>query len=322
MSDGAPRVLYIGGMGRSGSTILQAMLGQVPGFTAAGELRYIWQRGPIDDVTCSCREPFSRCPFWLDVGQRAFGGWDGVDAHEVVALQQSVDRHRFLPGIATPAATAGFRRRLDRYQELLARLYDAIAGAAGASVIVDSTKDPPHAFILRRAFGDRLRVVHLIRDSRGVAYSWTRRVARPEVAEARAYMEQVRPSTMALKWIDYNVMFHLLAVAGTDTVRLRYEDMVDAPGDAVQRIVRLAGEHLPDGPLPGEGGTVEIRAEHTLSGNPLRFGGGPVALRADDRWRADMPAAQRRVVSAITAPLLAAYGYAPRRGPRARRRAP
>jgi sulfotransferase family protein len=310
---GSPRVLYIGGMGRSGSTLLQAMLGQLTGFVAAGELRYIWQRGPIDDVVCSCGEVFSRCPFWIEVGQRAFGGWDRLNIRDVVALQQSVDRHRYLPAIITQASRSRFAARLGRYQDLIVRLYDALAAVAGASVIVDSTKDPPHAFILRCAFGDRLRVAHLVRDSRGVAYSWTRRVQRPEVARGGAYMEQVRPSTMALKWMDYNLLFHLLALLGSPTVLLRYEDMVQAPGDSLRRLIRLAGEPPPTERLPGESGSVEIRPEHTLSGNPLRFTAGQLSLRADERWRDDMPVSQRRLVSAITAPLLAAYGYTPRR---------
>ncbi|MDX6534409.1 MAG: hypothetical protein QOF68_2153 [Gaiellales bacterium] len=314
MTDAAPRVLYIGGMGRSGSTVLQAMLGQLTGFVAAGELRYIWQRGPIDDVLCSCGETFSRCPFWTKVGRQAFGGWDQVNIHDVVALQKSVDRHRYLPEIITPAARSRFVAQLDFYQGLVVRLYNALATVAGASVIVDSTKDPPHAFILRRAFGDRLRIAHLVRDSRGVAYSWTSRVQRPEVAHGRAaYMDQVSPSAMALKWIDYNLLFHLLAALGSPTVLLRYEDMVQAPGDALRRLISLAGEPAPTGPLPGEDGSVVIRPEHTLSGNPLRFSTGPISLRVDERWRESMPASQRRLVSAITAPLLAAYGYTPRR---------
>jgi glutamine synthetase len=36
-------------------------------------------------------------------------------------------------------------------------------------------------------------------------------------------------------------------------------------------------------------------------------------LQNDEEWKQRMPNSQRRLVSAITAPLLAAYGYAPRR---------
>ena len=42
------RVLYVGSWSRSGSTLLDLMLGQVPGFVSVGELRFLWQRGLIE----------------------------------------------------------------------------------------------------------------------------------------------------------------------------------------------------------------------------------------------------------------------------------
>ena len=38
------RVLYILGWGRSGSTVLGNILGEVDGFFCAGELHYLWER--------------------------------------------------------------------------------------------------------------------------------------------------------------------------------------------------------------------------------------------------------------------------------------
>jgi hypothetical protein len=305
------RVLYIGGMGRSGSTVLQAMLGQLPGFVAAGELRYLWQRGPIDNVLCSCGEHFETCPFWMRVGEIAFGGWGELDAPAVVALQATVDRHRYLPQIVGPARRTDFAGRLERYVALVRRLYSGITSVSGGAVIVDSTKDPPHGFILQRTFGENFRLAHLVRDSRGVAYSWTKRVQRPEVTISASYMEQSGPATMALKWLDYNLLFHALRAIGAPTVLLRYEDLVREPATALERLIELVGETRPPGLLPGEGGSVEIRPEHTLSGNPLRFRTGSMPLHNDDEWKRRMPSSQRRMVSAITAPLLVAYGYAP-----------
>ena len=180
-------------------------------------------------------------------------------------------------------------------------------------MIVDSTKDPPHGFILQRTFGESFRVAHLVRDSRGVAYSWTKRVQRPEVTTRASYMEQTGPATMALKWVDYNLLFHVLRALGASSVLLRYEDLVREPETALERLITLVGETRPPGPLPGEGGSVEIRPEHTLSGNPLRFRTGSMPLQNDEEWKQRMPDSQRRIVSAITAPLLVAYGYAPSR---------
>jgi Sulfotransferase family len=304
--DGSPtKVLYIGGMGRSGSTVLDLMLDELPGFFSAGELRYTLQRGPVDDVLCSCRQPFSRCAFWQAVGERAFGGWDAVDVARILELAERVDRHRFLPFLMRGGIWRGFDSRLELYADFLSRLYGAIRSVTGCRVIVDSSKDPPYAFVLRSVPGLDIRLVHLVRDSRGVCFSWTKRVVRPEVVDRTAYMDQVTPGRMALRWIDYNVLFHLLGRLGMTRLFVRYESIVEAPRRSVDRILEHVGE-------PGTDTQVRrrtISGHHTISGNPVRFRGAPQVLRVDDEWRIAMDARQRRLVSAITWPLLLGYGY-------------
>ena len=68
------RVLYFAGSGRSGTTVMNTILGQVPGCFAAGELRYLWHRGVVEDHRCACGEPFHSCPVWSQVMASAFGG--------------------------------------------------------------------------------------------------------------------------------------------------------------------------------------------------------------------------------------------------------
>ena len=54
---------------------------------------------------------------------------------------------------------------------------------------------------------------------------------------------------------------------------------------------------------------MRLGRNHTAEGNPMRFVSGELELRADDAWRRQMPSRDRRVVTALTLPLLAAYGY-------------
>ena len=43
-------------------------------------------------------------------------------------------------------------------------------------------------------------VVHLVRDSRGVAYSWTKKVARPDAPGREMYMHRFQPPRIAFRW--------------------------------------------------------------------------------------------------------------------------
>ena len=46
------RVVFLGGLGRSGTTLLERMLGEVPGVCALGEVVHLWQRDVRDNESC------------------------------------------------------------------------------------------------------------------------------------------------------------------------------------------------------------------------------------------------------------------------------
>ena len=77
----------------------------------------------------------------------------------------------------------------------LERLYRAIAVVGDTRVIVDSSKAPSTAFVLRAMPVLDLRLVHLIRDSRGVAYSWNKKVVRPDTPGRTVYMHRSKVGT-------------------------------------------------------------------------------------------------------------------------------
>ena len=75
--------------------------------------------------------------------------------------------------------------------------------------MVDASKHASHAFLVRRLRGVDLRLVHLVRDSRGVAFSWTKRMRRAEVVEATPHGHR-HPAAHERRYLGYNLLFHLL----------------------------------------------------------------------------------------------------------------
>ena len=303
-----PTVVYIGGSGRSGSTLLERLLGEVPGVATLGEVVHLPSRGLVEGETCGCGEPLATCPFWGPVGQEAFGGWDAVDGEGWQALQHRVDRNRHLPLLAVPVSGA-FRRDLADHLDRLERLYRAAARVSGAPVLVDSSKHASTAFALRHLRTVDVRFVHLVRDSRGVAYSWTKEVARPETASGEL-MPTYSPVSAAGWWGAFNLMLTGLGATGTPVERLRYEDVLADPATALRRILAPTGLPLEpgwDAFLAPEG--ARLGPSHSVAGNPMRFRTGTIPLRTDETWRQALPATDRRLVTALTSPFLAAYGY-------------
>lgn len=303
-----PVLLYLGGAGRSGSTLLERLLGAVPGVTALGEVVHLPSRGLVEGENCACGAALTACRFWGEVGRVAFGGWGTVDGQAWARLQQRVDRNRHLPLLVVPAR-AHFRRDLAAHVDRLDRLYQAAAQVSGASVLVDSSKHASTAFALRHLRAVDVHIIHLVRDSRGVAYSWTKEVARPEAGD-RQLMPRYSPASSAAWWGAFNVALTLLPATGTPVTRLRYEDLVADPARHLHDLLGSAGVALDEGwdAFLTDGGA-QLGPSHSIAGNPMRFRSGLVTLRRDDSWRNALPTRDRRVVTALTAPLLAAYGY-------------
>lgn len=145
-SSRAPTVIYIAGSGRSGSTLLERVLGELPGVVNVGELIDLFRRTAPRGERCGCGRAFADCPFWHGVGERAFEGWDDDSIAAVCRLQRHVARQRHLPRLLIkPLAGRRFRANVARYGACYAKLYSAISAEAGAAYIVDASKWPVQA---------------------------------------------------------------------------------------------------------------------------------------------------------------------------------
>jgi hypothetical protein len=298
-------VLYLGGFGRSGTTLVERLLGELPGVVALGEVVHLWQRDILDDERCGCGARFSGCTFWKRVGDHAFGGWGKVDVARVHALRDAVERTRHIPRLAAARASPDVRE----YANFYARVYAAAAVVAGAEVVVDSSKHSALAHVLRFADDVDLRVVHVVRDARGVAYSWTKTVARPET-DGSEQMTRYSPGRSALLWNAHNAAFGLLARRGVAVRRIRYEEFLTDPRAALRQLADFAGLSLTPADLTFlSPDFADLRVGHSAAGNPMRFTVGRLPLRRDDAWVRALPSGQRRLVGAVCAPMLRAYGY-------------
>jgi hypothetical protein len=209
-----------------------------------------------------------------------------------------------------PALWPPYRARLGRYLALLERLYGAVRQVSGRSLVVDASKHASHAFLVRRLRAVELRLVHLVRDSRGVAFSWTKLMRRAEVVDGDALMATNSPLRMSLRYLAYNLLFHLLGAVGVGTRRLRYESLVADPAGELAEVLAHAGRPPGQGELGFVGdGWVELGPSHALAGNPMRFHSGRVPLRVDEEWRGGLGRRQRLLTMVTTWPLLARYGY-------------
>ncbi|SRR5215204_244145 len=300
------KLLFILGTTRCGSTILENVLGSVPGFFAAGEVHMLW-RGMDRGYRCGCGDEVASCRVWTQIMTAAGAPADPL---EVDRLQRDEVRMLHAPRLLLIRSWPRTGRpSLDRYVDLMRRLYPEIARVGGGRVVVDSSKTPSASVILSHLEEVELYLVHLVRDPRGVAYSWKR--GHPG-GEGTRGPRDYRPGPIRTtgRWIATNVLGDVVRhrVAKDRRMLLRYEDFVANPEDSVRRIIRFVGEPIGSLPFVADH-VVKLEPNHSVSGNRSRFSRGEVELKLDDEWRSATNAS-RSLVTAISLPWLGRYGYA------------
>jgi len=211
-------------------------------------------------------------------------------------------------GISLEPLRPKLRRGGDEYQELLASLYRALHDQTNCRVIVDSSKSPVYARLLGRVPELDVYVIHLVRDPRATAYSWSRVKPLPDFSDDRSMIRQTA-LVSARRWLRWQVGIELLWNRRQGRyLLLRYEDFVRNPQASLERILNLVEETPQTLPFVDEN-AVRLSQTHSVSGNPTRFKTGVVELRHDQEWLDRIRKVDRLSVTALTWPLLLRYRY-------------
>lgn len=302
------RVLYIAGCGRSGTTILDTLLGNHPKMESVGEATNIVRNAWLsDDGYCACGEPGRACPFWTEVRrvwERRVGTVDLGDYEQTVRKIESRSRLSFVQRL--------FRRGDPRYLEyvrLTVGLLAAIRDVSGSEIVVDSSKGAARALALSTVEGVDLRLVHLVRDCRGVLWSGKKRFrknARAGISKDDGGKNILR--TMEI-WTVANVITDLLRrrLPRDKSIRLRYEDLIAEPSVELKRIgdlLEMDLETVASAATNGESMTLG----HTIAGNRLRMSGA-VRLRPDVEWLERLNWREQAACWGLVGWLMKSYGY-------------
>lgn len=299
------KVLYIVGKGRSGTTLLDRILGHVPGVFSAGELRLFWRWCLVQGYPCSCGRTVEVCEVWSAVQARTtrLSPVARRPASEQAALVDDVLSWRRLPLLLASGRWPRVSDEVRDFVDLWGNLYDALASETGAEVIVDSSKWPAHPGILGLVPNIEPYVLQMVRDPRAVAYSYRR--SKP-TSGRQPPMPRFGAVHSAASWLARNVTAEITRATRSPSSLLRYEDLVQNVDREVRGILSLLGVKAAS---PLEGSTIDLETGHLVGGNPDRFRAGAVQIRADEEWRDGIAPMDRRLVTAVTLPLLQRYGY-------------
>ena len=254
---GGPRILYIMGTGRSGTTILEILLANNPGVFGVGEVTYIFQDGFIEDVTCSCGEQTSSCDLWSRIRQLC--DWSRDDISDLFTLFGKIAGHSRFPQVATGLVSQGAKKQFQQVNECL---FGAVAELTKTSVIVDSSKRPGRALALFRAFPGRVQVICLTRSPAGLVAAFQKSDTAEQLPKkplgACAYYLYAMACLRIAAW-----------QLGTRALLIRYEDLMSEPQETLGKIESWGGIDLSTVKLKiAENQWLEVG--HIVTGNRFR----------------------------------------------------
>ena len=125
-------------------------------------------------------------------------------------------------------------------------------------------------------------------------------------------MDRYAPALVGLRYLLANLVLETARWLGMATLRQRYEDFVADPAASTERLLRFGGLADP-GATHIEGQTLHAAPHHSVGGNPMRFEHGTIDIELDRQWQHALPPRDRRIVSAMTGPMLLLYRYPIRR---------
>lgn len=291
------RCVFLASNAYSGSTLLSLLVGAHPSVGTVSDVSGARRASQMAIFTCSCGSLMRECPFWGDVEARlrdtgtAFSLADfgmGFDDHAPRWLGRL--RVRTLGSSRLEAArdrlfelVPGNERRMREIGVRNTTFARVILAASRADVFVDASKERLRARYLERYVDPELRVIHLVRDVRGVVESTVRRNKRGlSAAEA------------ARRWARANeaIMRSISTIPPGRRLMVRYEELCAAPAATMARIFDFCG-------VDADVDVSELlqRQQHLL-GNRMRLQTiGEIGL--DERWRVAFPnEEQERIVAA------------------------
>lgn len=269
--------VYIAGFGRSGSTLLEAMMRKHFDVLGVGELFFIWDRGFLKNENVGNGVPFRDSPFWQSVLAEAYGTVSEAQAREFDAIFQSLRGRK----MTRRPLFASLPADLSEFRDVAAPLYAALRNKAAGRVIVDGSKYPLFGAALVQAKIASVGVIQMYRDPRAVAYSWAKVKRRAEGGAGQEYMARSKLSLSSVwrwKWFNHQAA-QLASHPDVPATLVGYERFCAAP-DAYMALLAqrfgLGAKKLPD------------MEWESVSGNPARLDGTLGKIVLDEKWREAM----------------------------------
>ncbi len=265
MISSTPKVIYIAGYGRSGSTILDILLSQEQHVFGAGELFFLFQDWNEPNRHCSCGERYPDCPFWGELS-------DLMDIEMSAKIMKATEQASQQKDIVEGLLPHGQRRK---YEEIQHQLFSYIQLKASCEFIVDSSKTKPEMaarpLAISRLTQIPLSVVHLVRDGRTTVQTVLKKGSN-WAAEGHIRRKRFPVIRTAYGWKTANqyALDHQQWLQENEYKRMKYEELLETPELLLDQLEEGFNTTFKQARTSIESAQ-PLKVGHRVGGNRIRF---------------------------------------------------
>ncbi len=216
------KVLYIMGAGRSGTTLLDIILGNANNVFSVGEIiKFPYLR--------ACPHGFPKSSpnykFWKTI-EKSFFSKISYSYNTLVLVSKIIESHSFFFlnyfDVIPPTIKNVYRKYINT-------LFSSIFENINADIVVDSSKYPGRALALSKFLNYPIYIIYLVRDPRGVVKSFSKKnVEQPpkKFIQANIY------------YFVINMFCHLVLrkLRNVPYIKIKYENLIKNPEDQLRNI--------------------------------------------------------------------------------------
>lgn len=287
------KYLYICATARSGSTMLDMLLGGHSKAASLGEFSFLGKALSLKQI-CGCGDKVSNCSEWQKVFDKvrldkdidlldnpyALRQWD-TKASVVIDHEQQTFNYLLGAKFRSAVCRLHFEKPLDFSMPLpsqlvkginnTAFLYETILQEWDKDFIIDSSKNVNKALALYEQEPKKTKIIILVRDGRGV-FSSRRRSGFSKRQSLAGWLKYYSTS---IRVLQKNIPDDALKI-------VRYEDVIKDPKKELEHICDWIGvsfEH--------EMASLSHGVRHLVNGNDTRFKRDK-GLMLDERWKTEL----------------------------------
>lgn len=303
-------LIYILSNGRSGTTLLDLLLGAHPRVWTLGEAQNLPWELQSPRAPCGCGNPVPESEFWEPILDEIPTGTTGYHVGYFRDERQvgKVLRWRLLPNLLRGNVGERWSEALHEYGTKNRKYFNVVRNAANrrsSSTIkwlVDASKDPYRLFWLQASGHFNIRVIHMLKDPRALVYS----MAHDWFDNSLGGFDRVLRYTA--RWVVENtLMAHVCRTQfdAADVWTQKYESLAAHPERELLSLGRWLGIKYP----PSLVHDFRNYENFAISGNMMRWRESDTKICLDERWKADLPALYARFIYLSSRPFFHLCGY-------------